>query len=57
MAGITPSSVKIWLNGVKLDIKNFSNYIDMYIDTVEIGEGEEPIKRVYEKPNENWEVN
>ena len=29
----------------------------MYIDSVERDEEEEVIKKVYEKPNENWEVN
>lgn len=56
MAGITPSSVKVYLNGTKLEVKNFSNYIDMYIESEERDEEEVKIKKVYEKPNDYWEV-
>jgi hypothetical protein len=57
MAGITPSSVKVYLNGNKLEVKNFSSYIDMYIDSEDREEEEVKVKKVYEKPNEFWEVN
>ena len=56
MSGITPSNVKVFLNGEKLEIKNFSSYIDMYVDSVERGEDEEEVTKVYEKVNEYWEV-
>jgi DNA topoisomerase-2 len=56
MAGITPSSVKVYLNGNKLEVKNFSSYIDMYIDSEDREEEEVKVKKVYEKPNEYWEV-
>ena len=55
MAGITPKSVSVYLNNKKLNVKNFEDYIHMYLDaTKEEDEMDPPI--VYESPHERWEV-
>ena len=55
MAGITPKSVSVYLNGKKLKVKNFEDYIHMYLDaSKEEDEMDPPI--VYENPHERWEV-
>ena len=55
MAGITPNSVSVYLNGKKLNVKNFEDYIRMYLDaSKEEDEIDPPI--VFEQPHERWEV-
>ena len=55
MAGITPKSVSVYLNNKKLNVKNFEDYIHMYLDaSKEEDEMDPPI--VYERPHERWEV-
>ena len=55
MAGITPKTVSVYLNGKKLKVKNFEDYIHMYLDaSKEEDEMDPPI--VYESPHERWEV-
>lgn len=47
--------VSVFLNGTKLPIKNFKDYIDLYLkDTND--DGGQPMKMVYEKVNERWEI-
>lgn len=44
LAGCTPSSVKIYLNGKKIDkITNFESYINMYLEDTE--------NKIFEKVN------
>ncbi|KAG0227897.1 DNA topoisomerase 2 [Actinomortierella wolfii] len=43
--------VKVLLNGERIKIKNFKEYINMYFP-----EGDEKPKIVYENPNDRWEV-
>lgn len=31
LAGVTPASVKVKLNGKSIDIKNFNSYCDLYL--------------------------
>lgn len=45
----------MYLNGEKLPIKNFKDYIDLYIRDNSDDSGA-PLKVVYESPNERWEV-
>lgn len=49
IAGITSSNIKVKYNDELINIKNFNNYIDLYI-----GNKEEQV-RIYESPNERWE--
>ena len=55
MAGITPKSVSVYLNGKKINVKDFEDYIQMFIDSSkEEDEMDPPI--VFEKPDDRWEV-
>ena len=45
--------VKISFNGAPLPVKNFQQYIDLYIGEKSSGTAES--KRVYEQPDERWE--
>ena len=53
MAGCTPASVKVKLNGKLIDIKNFNSYVDLYLQTQENKE----LPKIVEKPtSDRWEV-
>ncbi|XBH67525.1 hypothetical protein VPH35_095893 [Triticum aestivum] len=54
MAGILGKSVNVELNGQKLAAKSFSEYVQLYIDSVS-KEGIE-LPRIYQKVNDRWEV-
>jgi DNA topoisomerase-2 len=47
--------VSVFLNGTKLPVKNFKDYIDLYIKKREDESGN-PLKICYENVNERWEV-
>ncbi|XP_052758891.1 DNA topoisomerase 2 isoform X2 [Galleria mellonella] len=47
--------VKVYLNGERLKINKFKDYVDLYIKGKEDENGQ-PLKVVYEKVNERWEV-
>ena len=49
ISAITDKSLKVKYNSTLIPIKNFQNYIDLYIGTKEEG------KRVYEDSGERWE--
>ena len=46
IAGTTPVDVRVYLNGVRLDIKNFKQYCGLYVDR--------PL--VHEVINDRWEI-
>lgn len=54
IAGCT-AGVKIYLNGTRIQVKNFKDYIDLYNKEREDENGQ-TLKMVYEKVNERWEV-
>lgn len=47
--------VKVFLNGKRLPVKSFKDYIDLYIKGKEDNTGN-PLKIIYESPNDRWEV-
>ncbi|XP_061378128.1 DNA topoisomerase 2 [Danaus plexippus] len=49
------TGVKVYLNGERLKINKFKDYIDLYIKGKEDENGQ-PLKVVYEKVNDRWEV-
>ena len=51
LAGVSHHSVKVWLNGKRLAINNFSNYVDLYLGPKVGG-----TPRVSEKVADRWEV-
>lgn len=50
VCALTDNDINVWINGKKLDIKNFEKYVDMYL-----GPKNETF-RTYEKIGERWEV-
>ena len=55
LAGITPKTVEVWLDGEKLEVKNFSTYMDMFLEADKEEDEEDPVK-IFESPDERWEV-
>ncbi|MEW5304966.1 MAG: hypothetical protein WDW36_007539 [Sanguina aurantia] len=51
LAGVLGKGTKIFLNGERLPIKSFSDYIDLYLGPKEGG-----VPRVYERVNDRWEI-
>ena len=49
-AGNIGKNTKIFLNGERLKVKGFSDYVDLYLD------GRENAPKIYEKVNDRWEV-
>lgn len=45
----TINKIKVVLNGEKIPVKNFQNYIDLYLG------GKADVKRIYEEGSERWE--
>jgi DNA topoisomerase-2 len=45
----TINKIKVILNGEKIPVKNFQNYIDLYLG------GKTDVKRIYEEGSERWE--
>ena len=50
VAGSIGKDTKIFLNGERLKVKGFSDYVDLYL------EGRENAPKVFEKVNDRWEV-
>ena len=48
IAGTTPKSTNVYLNGKKLEVKDFSTFVDMYINSINEGE-ESKIEKIYEE--------
>ncbi|KAI7839009.1 hypothetical protein COHA_007248 [Chlorella ohadii] len=51
MAGILGKTVKVYLNGTRLKVKTFQEYVEMYLGPKESG-----VPRVYERVSDRWEV-
>nr|MBE5727549.1 topoisomerase 2 [Cucujiformia] len=47
--------VKVFLNGTRIPIKNFKDYIDLYVKNKEDETGN-PVKIVHEQAGERWEI-
>ena len=54
-AAAATRGVKVFLNGKKIAIKGFKDYVDLFIKGKEDETGN-PLKQVYENCNERWEV-
>lgn len=46
---------QVLLNGKRLPVKNFKDYVELYTKGKE-DDGGNPVKIIYESPNERWEV-
>ena len=49
-AGNIGQNTKIFLNGERIKVKGFSDYVDLYLD------GRENSPKIYEKINDRWEA-
>nr|NVI79291.1 topoisomerase 2 [Cucujiformia] len=47
--------VKVFLNGTRVPIKNFKDYIDLFVKDKEDAQGN-PAKIIYEQVNDRWEI-
>nr|XP_049706693.1 DNA topoisomerase 2-like isoform X2 [Helicoverpa armigera] len=52
---MSTQGVKVYLNGERLKINKFKDYVDLYIKGKEDENGQ-PLKVVYEKVNDRWEL-
>ena len=52
LAGVSDSKVKVLLNGRKIEIKNFVDYCDLYLNNVENRE----LPKIIEKKTDRWEI-
>jgi DNA topoisomerase-2 len=52
MAGVSDSKVKVYLNGQKIEIKNFVEYCDLYLNNQENSE----LPKIVEKKTDRWEI-
>ncbi len=50
VCALTDNDVNVWVNGVKVEYKNFEKYIDLYLGS------KTDCARVYEKLGDRWEV-
>eukprot|EP00930_Biecheleria_cincta_P034105 TRINITY_DN23592_c0_g6_i1.p1 TRINITY_DN23592_c0_g6~~TRINITY_DN23592_c0_g6_i1.p1 ORF type:complete len:1248 (+),score=292.45 TRINITY_DN23592_c0_g6_i1:442-4185(+) len=50
IAGSTVDKCMVWFNGEKLDVKNFKDYVDLYLLT------RQGVPQVYEKCGDRWEI-
>ena len=55
IAGVTNSSVTVYLNGKKLNVKGFKDYIEYYLKDEKL-EGDIEYPKLYDNPNARWEV-
>ena len=51
IAAVTSKKIKVKYNNEVVPVKNFQNYVDMYIGTKKDGQ----IERIYEEANDRWE--
>jgi len=53
MAGVTPSCVKVKLNGKNIECKDFNSYVDLYLKAAETSELPKIVEKV---KHDRWEV-
>ncbi len=50
VSACTDSSVSVYMNDIKIPVKDFEKYADLFLDT------KQTQPRFYEKPNDRWEI-
>ncbi|PKA63063.1 DNA topoisomerase 2 [Apostasia shenzhenica] len=55
IAGAIGKTVKVELNGQRLPVKNFTDYVNLYLQSASTSRLE-PLPRIYEKVNDRWEI-
>lgn len=56
IAGCLGKSVKVELNGERVPVKSFTDYIDLYLNSASKDREEGPLPRIVEKVNPRWEI-
>lgn len=56
LAGCLGKTVKVELNGKRIPVKSFLDYVDLYLKSAAKSRPEESLPRVTEKVNDRWEV-
>jgi len=52
LAGVSDSKVKVMLNGQRIEIKNFVDYCDLYLNNKENMD----LPKIIEKKTDRWEI-
>lgn len=55
MAGCL-NGVKVYLNGTRLPIRNFKQYVEMYLNSFNNGDSEKKPNIIHERVNDRWEI-
>ncbi|XP_038974184.1 DNA topoisomerase 2-like [Phoenix dactylifera] len=55
LAGILGKSIKVELNGQRIPVKSFSDYVNLYLQSASKSRPE-PLPRILEKVNDRWEI-
>ncbi|XP_057978601.1 DNA topoisomerase 2 isoform X2 [Malania oleifera] len=55
LAGCLGKTVKVDLNGHRVPVKSFLDYVDLYLRSANVSRPE-PLPRIAEKANERWEI-
>lgn len=55
MAGCLGKTVKVELNGERIPVKSFLDYVNLYLQSASKNRTD-PLPRIVEKPNERWEI-
>ena len=55
IAAITSKKIKVKYNDVLVPVKNFQNYVDMYIGKSQAKDAAAAVERIYEEANDRWE--
>ena len=55
IGGSTSRNIKVYLNGKKIPISNFKEYVSLYLDDIK-DENNKSLPKLYESPNDRWEI-
>ena len=55
IAAVTDKTVKVKYNGALIPVRNFQQYVELYIGAKVAGDGGGGVKRIYECPDPRWE--
>lgn len=56
LAGTSPAHISVHLNGKKIPIKNFKDYIEVYFKEGELFDEKIEYPKIFENPHNRWEV-
>ncbi|KAK1306769.1 DNA topoisomerase 2 [Acorus calamus] len=56
IAGCLGKTVKVELNGQRLPVKSFSDYVNFYLQSANKSRPDQPLPRIAERVNDRWEI-